>query len=110
MATVTARTLPWYSPPRVAHAWRRVKRYPVVSLSILTFVLVIPAVFAQYVAPYDPLKGSLAKRLRPPAIKWCGILSNIGPPANPRFRTSGSPGHLFFCEPRKRTVPPRFCR
>src|SRR5438093_9939627 len=50
MATVTARTLPWYAPPRVAHAWRRVKRYPVVSLSILTFVLVIPAGFAQYVA------------------------------------------------------------
>ena len=46
MATVTARTLPWYAPPRMAHAWRRVKRYPVVSLSILTFVLVIPAVYS----------------------------------------------------------------
>ncbi|PYM98071.1 MAG: peptide ABC transporter permease [Candidatus Rokuibacteriota bacterium] len=76
MATVTARTLPWYAPPRVAHAWRRVKRYPVVSLSILTFVLVIPAVFAQYVAPYDPLKGSLAKRLRPPAWQQGGSIEH----------------------------------
>src|SRR6266705_5708472 len=76
MATVTARTLPWYAPPRMAHAWRRVKRYPVVSLSILTFVLVIPAVFAQYVAPYDPLKGSLAKRLRPPAWQQGGTIEH----------------------------------
>src|SRR5216117_49660 len=76
MATVTARTLPWYAPPRVAHAWRRVKRYPVVSLSIVTFVLVIPAVFAQYVAPYDPLKGSLAKRLRPPAWQQGGSIEH----------------------------------
>ena len=44
---------------------RQVGRYPVVALSLLTFLLVIPAVFAPLVAPYDPLKGSLAKRLKP---------------------------------------------
>jgi peptide/nickel transport system permease protein len=66
MATVTARSLPWYAAPRIAQAMREVRRYPVVALSILTFLLVIPAVFAPQVAPYDPLKGSLAKRLRPP--------------------------------------------
>jgi len=66
MATVTARTLPWYSAPRVAHAMRQVRRYPVISLSLLTFLLVIPAVFATQVAPHDPLKGSLARRLKPP--------------------------------------------
>ena len=76
MATVTARTLPWYAAPRVAHALRRVKRYPVVPVSILAFVLVIPAVFAQYVAPYDPLKGSLSKRLRPPAFQQGGSIEH----------------------------------
>ena len=76
MATVTARALPWYAAPRVAHALRQVKRYPVVSLSILMLFLVIPAVFAPYVAPYDPLKGSLAKRLRAPAWQQSGSIEH----------------------------------
>src|SRR5919106_5079344 len=76
MATVTARTLPWYAAPRVAHALRRARRYPLVSLSLLTLLLVIPAVFASQVAPYDPLKGSLAKRLKPPAWQAGGSLDH----------------------------------
>jgi len=67
MATVTVRTLPWYAPPRVAQAMRQVRRLPMVPLFLLTFLLVIPALLAPQVAPYDPLKGSLAKRLTPPA-------------------------------------------
>jgi peptide/nickel transport system permease protein len=43
------------------------KRYPVVPVAILLLFLVIPAVFAPLVAPHDPLKGSLSKRLKPPA-------------------------------------------
>lgn len=66
MATVTVRTLPWYAGPRVAHAMRQVRRWPLVPLVILTFVLVIPAVLAPQVAPHDPLKGSLSKRLKAP--------------------------------------------
>jgi peptide/nickel transport system permease protein len=76
MATVTARTLPWYAAPRVAHAMRQARRYPLVSLSLLTFLLVIPAIFATQVAPYDPLKGSLAKRLKPPAWQDGGSLQH----------------------------------
>jgi len=38
-----------------------------VPVAILLLFLVIPAVFAPYVAPHDPLKGSLSKRLKPPA-------------------------------------------
>ena len=76
MATVTARTLPWYAGPRVAQAMRRVRRYPVVSLSLLTFLLVIPAVFAPYVSPYDPLKGSLARRLKPPVWEQGGSIEH----------------------------------
>jgi peptide/nickel transport system permease protein len=77
MATVTARTLPWYAPPRLAHAMREAKRYPLVPLAILTFFLVIPAVFAPQVSPYDPLKGSLAKRLTPPVWQEGGTIEHL---------------------------------
>ena len=67
MATVTARTLPWYAPPRMALALRQLRRYPLVPLAILMLLLVIPAVLAPLVAPHDPLKGSLSNRLKAPA-------------------------------------------
>ena len=41
---------------------------------MLTFLLVIPAVLAPQVAPHDPLKGSLAKRLKPPVWQEGGSL------------------------------------
>jgi peptide/nickel transport system permease protein len=71
MAAVTVRALPWYSPPRLA----RVRRYPLVPLALLTFLLVIPAVLAPQVAPHDPLKGSLANRLRAPFWQEGGTIA-----------------------------------
>jgi len=76
MATVTARTLPWYAPPRVAQAVRQVRRYPLIPLSLLMVFLVIPAVFAPLVSPYDPLRGSLAKRLKPPVWEQGGTIEH----------------------------------
>src|ERR671925_213013 len=76
MATVTARTLRWYAVPRLARAVRQARRYPVVPVAILTFLLVIPAVLAHQIAPYDPLKGSLAKRLRPPVWQTGGSIDH----------------------------------
>ena len=75
MATVTARALPWYAPPRMALAVRQLRRYPLVPLAMLTFLLVIPAVLAPQVAPHDPLKGSLANRLKAPAWQEGGSLA-----------------------------------
>jgi len=66
MATVTARTLPWYAPPRVARAMRQARRYPLVPIALLMLFMVVPALLAPQIAPYDPLKGSLSKRLKPP--------------------------------------------
>jgi peptide/nickel transport system permease protein len=66
MATAASSTLPWYSPPKIAKAVFQAKRYPVLPMAILVFFLVIPAVFAPLVAPHDPLKGALSKRLKPP--------------------------------------------
>ena len=74
MATETIRTLPWYAPPRVAEAMSQARRYPLVPLALLTFLLVIPALFASQVAPYDPLQGSLSKRLKPPAWQQGGTI------------------------------------
>src|SRR5918998_6053799 len=67
MATAVSQPVPWYNPPRIAKAVFQAKRYPVLPLAILMLFLVIPAVFAPLVAPHDPLKGSLSKRLKPPA-------------------------------------------
>jgi peptide/nickel transport system permease protein len=76
MATETMRTLPWYATPRVAQAMGQVKRYPLVPLALLTFLLVIPALFASQVAPYDPLQGSLSKRLKPPVWQQGGTIEH----------------------------------
>jgi peptide/nickel transport system permease protein len=45
-----------------------------VAITLLTFLLVIPALFASQVAPYDPLQGSLSKRLKPPAWQQGGSI------------------------------------
>ena len=47
-----------------------------VAAALLTFLLVIPAVLAPVVAPYDPLKGSLAKRLMPPVWQEGGTMDH----------------------------------
>jgi peptide/nickel transport system permease protein len=77
MATVTARTLPWYAGPRVAQAMRQARRYPLVPVALITILMVIPALFATQIAPYDPLKGSLAKRLRPPVWQEGGSMDHV---------------------------------
>jgi peptide/nickel transport system permease protein len=77
MATATATTTrPWYAPPRMAQAMRRARRYPLLPLAMLSFLLVIPAVFATQVAPHDPLKGGLAKRLKPPVWQQGGSIEH----------------------------------
>ena len=50
--------------------WRGIaaaRRYPLLSLAVLLFVLIMPAVFADFVAPHDPYKGNILERLQPPA-------------------------------------------
>jgi peptide/nickel transport system permease protein len=56
---------------------RQVRRYPLVPMALLMFLLVIPALLAPQVAPYDPLKGSLAKRLRPPVWQEGGSVDHL---------------------------------
>ena len=42
------------------------RRYPIFPVAILFFVLVLPAIFADWIAPHDPVQGSLSERLAPP--------------------------------------------
>jgi peptide/nickel transport system permease protein len=44
----------------------QVRRFPGVAMIILVFLLVIPGLFADWIAPHDPIKGSLSARLKPP--------------------------------------------
>ncbi len=69
MATATAnpalgRTAP---PGALRRAWAALRRYPVVPIGILLVALVIPALFAEVIAPHDPIDGELRSRLLPPA-------------------------------------------
>jgi peptide/nickel transport system permease protein len=73
----TTRTLPWYAVPWVVDGWHKVKRYPLIPLAILLFLVVIPAVFAPWVAPHDAFQGSLSDRLTPPAWQAGGTMEHI---------------------------------
>jgi peptide/nickel transport system permease protein len=53
------------------------KRYPVLPTAILLLLLVIPAIFASQVAPYNPIKGSLSKRLQPPVWVPGGSMDHL---------------------------------
>ena len=44
-----------------------VRRYPLFPIILLLIVLVMPAAFADWVAPHDPKLGSLGDKLLPPA-------------------------------------------
>ncbi len=55
------------APGALRRAWTLLRRYPVVPVGILLAALVIPAIFAEVVAPHDPIDGDLRDRLLPPA-------------------------------------------
>ena len=55
------------APGALRRVWTLLRRYPVVPVGILLFALVIPAIFAEVVAPHDPIDGDLRDRLLPPA-------------------------------------------
>ena len=44
-----------------------VRQYPIIPLIILAVMLIIPAIFANLIAPHDPVDVNLRARLMPPA-------------------------------------------
>ena len=77
MPLQSTRTLPWYARPWTIEGWSRVRRYPLFALGILLFLLVIPAIFASWVAPHDPFQGSLSHRLTPPVWQDGGTWEHV---------------------------------
>ena len=45
-------------------AWMR--QYPVLPLIVMLFVLIVPAIFANQIAPHNPREGEVLDRLQPP--------------------------------------------
>ena len=52
---------------RVRRSVKWVRQFPLITIIVLCFVLIIPAVFAGQVAPHEPTKGNILERLQPPA-------------------------------------------
>jgi len=49
------------------------QRFPVFPIFVILLVLVVPALFAELIAPRDPFQGSLSLRLQPPSGEhWFG--------------------------------------
>ena len=52
------------------------RRFPGIPLFILIFLLVLPGLFAPYLAPHNPIKGSLRARLKPPVWVQGGTINH----------------------------------
>src|SRR5687768_14067368 len=61
------RGTPLVAAPSLKERVEKAGRLPLIPLAILLVLLVIPALCAEWVAPHDPLEGSLVARLQPPA-------------------------------------------
>ena len=51
----------------IGRAWSTARQYPIIPLLILAVMLIIPAIFANMIAPHDPVEVNLRDRLVPPA-------------------------------------------
>lgn len=70
MAISIPKAKPWYSPPRLAKTFQDARRLPLVPIFIIIFILVLPAIFANFWSNwrgFDPEVGTLQDRLVPPA-------------------------------------------
>ncbi len=67
MAAGVIQKRPWYSLPRIRKGLSEANRYPLIPGLIILLTLIIPAAFANFIAPHGPLDGDLDRRLLPPA-------------------------------------------
>ena len=72
---LVSRERPWYSPPKLKQALAEVRRYPVIPITVILLLLVVPAIGANWIAPHDPYDGDLNERLLPPV--WVGEDTNV---------------------------------
>ena len=65
--TAILRPRPWYTPGRLRQGLREMRRFPVLPFIIMMLVLIIPAIFADVIAPHESEKPNPPDRLIPPA-------------------------------------------
>ncbi len=56
----------------IGRAWITTRQFPIIPLLILAIMLIIPAIFANVIAPHDPTEVNLGDRLIPPAWQQGG--------------------------------------
>jgi len=77
MAIAVPRQTPWYvASLRALRSVFQIRRFPGIALLIIVFLLVIPGLFAELIAPHDPIKGALSLRLKPPMWQKGGSLDH----------------------------------
>lgn len=55
--------------------WRRMKRSKFFVIgSILVILIILLSVFAEYIAPFDPLRQNLRSRLKTPTFEWSNYI------------------------------------
>lgn len=69
-AAVRAVRAPASFLPSLWRGFRQARRFPLLPSAILMVVLILPAIFADLIAPHDPRRGDITERLLPPA--WVG--------------------------------------
>lgn len=70
MAISIPNTNPWYSPSQLRKKLKAARRLPLVPITIIFFVLIVPAIFADLWSAargFDPEVGTLQDRLVPPS-------------------------------------------
>ena len=69
MGTLAPDTAPLPARLRLTGRLKRgLKRYPIVSSFILVALLIFPAITADWLAPHDPVQGSVPDRRQPPVF------------------------------------------
>jgi len=77
MAIAVPSRAPWYvAPLRGLRSIFQIRQFPGVALLIIVFLLVLPGLFAEWIAPHDPIKGALSLRLKPPMWQKGGSIDH----------------------------------
>ena len=76
MAQAIPETVSTSTPGETVRAVAPARRFPGIPLFILLFLLVLPGLFAPYLAPHNPIRGSLRARLKPPVWVQGGSIAH----------------------------------
>ena len=76
MAQALSEGAPGSTPREVRRTGLPSRRFPAIPLFILIFLLVVPGLFAPYMAPHNPIRGSLRARLKPPVWVQGGSITH----------------------------------